>query len=543
MKIALAQINTKIGDFDGNVAKMISFIDQAKQKNADLIVFPELTITGYPPRDMLDFENFVSDNLEQLESLKASSYGIGIICGFVDINKQAYGKKYYNSATLISEGKIISTHNKSLLPFYDVFDETRYFEPAKEVAPVEFNGLKLGITICEDVWNDKSYWERPRYSFNPLDKLAEKGIDIIINLSASPYWMNKDKDRLQIMSNIAKTYNVPIVYVNQTGGNDDLLFDGVSLVVDKNGELVARGKDFEEDLLIYDVNSNSGQINYVSELEEESLLKSLILGLKDYCSKLGFKSVVLGLSGGIDSAVTAVVATYALGSENVLGITMPSMYSSAGSVKDSQKLVDNLGINFKSIPIKDLFYSFIENVQGGETKMDLAEENLQARIRGNILMLHSNRYGSLLLSTGNKSEMSVGYCTLYGDMAGGLNVLSDVPKIMVYRLARYINKDKEVIPEDIITKPPSAELRPDQKDQDSLPEYEVLDDILRMYVEENKSTDEISQKYPIAVVKDVIKKVNMSEYKRRQACLGLKVTSKAFGSGRRFPIVQGYKFC
>jgi len=542
MKIALAQINTKIGDFEGNFKKIVSFIDKAKQHDADLVIFPELTITGYPPRDLLDFESFVKDNIAYLDKVKDYTTDIGVICGFVDINREPYGKKYRNAAALIFNGEIISKHYKSLLPFYDVFDETRYFEPAKEVIPVTFKGKRLGITICEDVWNDKDYWTTPLYQNNPIESLFTQGIDVILNLSASPFWLNKEKGRLDILSNIAKKYELPLVYTNQVGGNDDLLFDGASIVVDKNGILQAQGKDFEEDLIIYDLDSNKGQINSVSTTEEESLLKALVIGLKDYCGKLGFKKVVLGLSGGIDSAVTAVIAAYALGKENVLGITMPSMYSSSGSVDDSEILAQNLGIDFKKIPIADYFYSYVNNIQNGELVMDLAEENLQARIRGNILMLHSNRYGSLLLSTGNKSELAVGYCTLYGDMAGGLSVLSDVPKVMVYKLAKFINKEKEIIPEDIITKPPSAELRPDQKDQDSLPPYEILDDILKLYIEENKSFEEISKKYPENIVKDIIKKVNNNEHKRRQASLGLKVTTKAFGSGRRFPIVQGYKF-
>lgn len=542
MKIALGQINTKIGDFKCNTDKIITFIEKAKTQNADLIIFPELTITGYPPRDLLDFEGFVQENIDCLEKIKSYTNDIGVICGFVDINTESFGRKYRNTAALMYNRQIISKHYKSLLPFYDIFDETRYFEPATEVYPVEFKGKKLGITICEDLWNDKDYWKRPLYSSNPLESLSSQGIDIIINLSASPFWLNKNKNRFSILSNTAKKYNLPLIYVNQTGGNDDLLFDGTSLVIDSNGELKAQGCDFKEDLVIYDLDTNSGLINPVSSIEEESLFKALTLGLKDYCSKIGFKKAIIGLSGGIDSAVTAVIAAYALGNENVLGITMPSMYSSSGSFDDSEILAKNLNIEFKKIPITDFFYSYVNNIQDGQLQMDLAEENLQARIRGNILMLYSNRYGSLLLSTGNKSELSVGYCTLYGDMAGGLSVLSDVPKTMVYRLAKYINREKEIIPDKIITKPPSAELRPDQKDQDSLPPYEVLDDILKLYVEENKSFEEITQKYPEYVVKDVIEKVNNNEYKRRQASLGLKVTTKAFGSGRRFPIVQSYKF-
>lgn len=543
MKIALAQINTKIGDFEGNIDKIINYINKAKNENVDLIVFPELAITGYPPRDLLDFECFVDSNLLQLEKIKQNSQDIGIICGHIAKNTQGYGKKYYNAAALVSNGEILSRHYKCLLPFYDVFDETRYFEPAKTVQPVEFLGKKLGITICEDVWNDKDYWQRPLYSFNPVDELIKQEIDIIINLSASPYWMNKEEDRFNILKNISSKHNIPLVYTNQVGGNDDLLFDGTSFVFDKNGELKARGKDFEEDLIIYDWDNNQGKINPISTSQEESLFKALSTGLKDYCHKLGFKKVIVGLSGGIDSALTAVIASDTLGSDNVLGITMPSMYSSPGSVEDSYQIAKNLGINYLNIPITDIFNSYINTVQKDRgILVDLAEENLQARIRGNILMTYSNRYGYLLLSTGNKSELSVGYCTLYGDMAGGLAILSDVPKTTVYKLCEFINLGKEVIPSSIITKPPSAELRPDQKDQDSLPPYEVLDDILKLYIEENKSPSQICKKYSPEIVQEVIKKVNLNEYKRRQAPLGLKVTTKAFGSGRRFPIVQKYSF-
>lgn len=541
MKIALAQINTKVGDLEGNFGKIISYINKAKNKEADLVVFSELTITGYPPRDLLDFENFAHDNLVQLEKIAQFTHDIGVICGYIDINKNPYGRKYYNAAAFIYKGEILSRHYKNLLPFYDVFDETRYFEHGKEVNSVEFLGKKLGITICEDIWNDKDYWERPKYGRDPVDKLKEQEIDIIINLSASPYKINKEKERFEILKSLNQKYNVPFLYVNQVGGNDDLLFDGVSFVVNK-GELKARGSDFEESLVIYDIDADSGDINPISESEEESLLKALGTGLKDYCKKSGFKKVALGLSGGIDSAVTAVIAGIFMGNENVLGITMPSMYSSKGSVDDSKKLAENSGINYLNIPITDMFYSFINNIQKGEIFMDLAEENLQARIRSNILMLYSNRYDYLVLNTGNKSELSVGYCTLYGDMSGGLGILSDVPKTMVYKLANYINSLKEIIPASIINKAPSAELRPNQKDQDSLPSYEILDDIIKDYIEENKSPGEISKKYPKALVKEIIRKINNNEYKRRQAPLGLKVTTKAFGSGRRFPIVQGYNF-
>lgn len=537
MKIALGQINTKVGDLERNTSLIIQNINRAKENGFDLIVFSELSITGYPPRDLLDFECFIKDNLKCLDKIREASRDIAVICGYVDINTDKSGKKYHNAAAFINNGEIIAKYYKRLLPFYDVFDETRYFEPGNKDVYVDFKGKRLGITICEDLWNDKDYWKRQLYHVDPAEKLVKDKVDAIINISASPYLLNKEKDRFAILKNTSVKNNVPILYINQVGGNDDLLFDGVSFVVDPKGEIKARCKDFEEDFGVYDLDSNTGEVHDISQSEEESVFKALCTGVKDYCGKIGFKKVVLGLSGGIDSAVTAAIAACALGRENVTGITMPSMYSSEGSVSDSEILAKNLGIEFLNVPIVDMFNSFV-----GTRLMDLAEENLQARIRANILMMHSNRYGHLLLTTGNKSELSVGYCTLYGDMCGGLAVLSDVPKVMVYRLAKYINREKEIIPEDTITKPPSAELRPDQKDMDSLPPYEVLDDILKMFVEENKSIREMSEKYPEALVKDIVKKINNCEYKRRQAALGLKVTTKAFGVGRRFPIVQGYDF-
>jgi len=543
MKIALAQINTKIGDLKNNTRLIIENINKAKEKGADLVIFPELAITGYPPRDLLDFECFVYDNLKCLETIKEFAQGIAVICGYIDINPDTTGRKYFNAAAYINDGEISGKYYKHLLPFYDVFDETRYFEPGKETLFVELKGKKLGITICEDLWNDKDYWKRQLYHVDPAQNLVSYGIDAIVNISASPYLLNKEKDRFSIIKNTSVKNRIPVIYVNQAGGNDDLLFDGTSFVMGADGDVKALCKDFDEDMAVYNLETNAGEIHYISQIEEESLFKALCTGLKDYCGKLGFKKAVLGLSGGIDSAVTAVIAERALGKENVTGITMPAVYSSEGSVSDSEKLAESLGIEFLNIPINTLFDEYINNVQNNNQKvMDLAEENLQARIRSNILMMHSNRYGHLLVTTGNKSELSVGYCTLYGDMSGGLAVLSDVPKVMVYRLARYINRDKEIIPDDTITKPPSAELRPDQKDQDTLPEYEVLDDILKMFIEENKSVKQISNKYPQELVESIVKKVNNCEYKRRQAALGLKVTTKAFGVGRRFPIVQGYDF-
>ncbi|MDD3150571.1 MAG: NAD+ synthase [Candidatus Gastranaerophilales bacterium] len=543
MKIALAQINTKVGDLDNNIELIKLYIGKAIEKNADIVVFPELCVTGYPPKDLLDFNCFIDDNLTKIEELKKYTDKIAVICGFVDKNVDKFGKKYFNSAVLIYKGKIISKYNKCLLPTYDVFDETRYFEDGKITEVIDFKGKKIGLTICEDIWNDKDYFDKPLYEYNPIEKLYEQQAEVIINISASPYNIGKEIARKEMICNIAKKYSIPVVYVNQVGANDDLVFDGNSIAVDKNGSIITQNKDFEEDLTIFDLEKNTGEINEISTHEEETLLKALKLGIKDYCSKLKFKKVLIGLSGGIDSALTAAIACQALGSENVVGITMPSKYSSKGSIDDSIALAENLGMECKIIPIKNIFDSFKENLDTKEEVVTgIAEENLQARIRGNILMTYSNRYGYLLLSTGNKSEISVGYCTLYGDMAGGFNFLSDVPKTMVYSLSRFINKDKEIIPYSTIEKEPSAELRPNQADRDTLPPYEALDSILKAYIEEYKCPDEIAVKHPKELVLDLIRKINNNEYKRKQATLGLKVTTRAFGSGRRFPIVQGYKF-
>ncbi len=527
MKIALAQINTKVGDLDGNTKIIIQNINAAKKMNADIVIFPELSITGYPPRDLLDFECFIDDNLKYLQKIREHARDISVIVGYIDKNPSSEGRKYFNAAALIENTRITAKYYKRLLPFYDIFDETRYFEPGKDNVIIKIKDKKLALTICEDLWNDKDYWKRAPYHINPAEEIIKLDVEGIINISASPYVLNKEKERFAVMKNIG----LPVIYVNQAGGNDDLIFDGASFAMDKNGEITALCHQFREDLA-------ADEIRPLSNIEEESVFNALCLGLSDYCRKTGFKKVVIGLSGGIDSAVTAAIAAHALGKENVLGITMPGMYSSAGSVSDSEKLSQNLGIGFKEIPIKEIFDCYIK----GDKCVDLAEENLQARIRANILMIHSNRYGSLLLTTGNKSELAVGYCTLYGDMCGGLAVLSDTPKVMVYRLANYINRNREIIPRQVITKPPSAELKPDQKDQDTLPPYELLDAILKEFIEENRSIKEISKKYPGEVVRDMVKKINASEYKRRQAALGLKVTSRAFGTGRRFPVVQGYDF-
>ncbi|MBM4054589.1 MAG: NAD+ synthase [Planctomycetes bacterium] len=544
MKVALAQINPIVGDFENNIRKICSFIEQAKRKKADLVIFPELVVTGYPPKDFLDVPAFVEHNLKALEDITHHVSGIAVIVGFVDKNKHSYGKLVHNAAAFIQERKIVSIHHKSLLPTYDVFDESRYFEPACSITPVRFNNYTLGISICEDIWNDEEFWTRPLYETDPIEKLMANGANIIINISASPFTVGKhDTIRLRMLTHDAKKYKVPFIYVNQVGGNDELVFDGSSTVINAQGKLIAQAEAFEEDLVIVDIENSAIQAVPKSFSPIETVQKTLLLGLRDYVTKCGFKKVVIGLSGGIDSAVTAALAAEALGSENVIGVIMPSQFSSQGSVDDAVKLSKNLGIAYRIFPIKDLFDHY-QNVLSEEFKgipPDITEENLQARIRGNIIMALSNKYGYLVLSTGNKSEMAVGYCTLYGDMSGGLALISDVPKTMVYELAKHINREKEIIPQETINKPPSAELKPNQLDQDSLPPYDILDDILKAYVEDAKCLDEIVRMgFDETTVRDIIQKVNRNEYKRRQAAPGIKVTSKAFGSGRRMPIAHKF---
>ena len=544
MKIALAQINQTVGDFQNNIEKIRLTIDHARSKNADLVVFPELAITGYPPKDFLDIPAFVDENLKALEKITRSVSGISAIIGFVDKNKRPHGKLVHNAAAFIQDKKIISIHHKSLLPTYDVFDECRYFEPAYTISPVKFMDYTLGISICEDIWNDEEFWTRPLYEKDPIEDLVSNGADVIINISSSPFAVGKhDKIRLRMLIHDAVKYKVPFVYVNQVGGNDDLVFDGNSTVINAEGKLIAQAAAFEEDLVVVDIENPTVQAQPKAYAPIESVHKALIMGLRDYVIKCCFKKVIVGLSGGIDSAVTAALAVESLGRDNVIGVLMPSQFSSRGSIDDAVKLAQNLGIIYKTIPIKDVFETY-QNILKTEFKdrpFDIAEENLQARIRGNILMALSNKYGYLVLTTGNKSELAVGYCTLYGDMSGGLALISDIPKTMVYELARYINREREVIPQNSIDKPPSAELKPNQFDQDTLPPYDILDGILKAYVEDAKSIGEIIRMgFDEKIVREVIRKVNRNEYKRRQAAPGIKVTSKAFGSGRRMPIAHNF---
>ena len=555
MKICLAQINPTVGDFEQNVKKICRFINTAK-KRADLIVFPEMCIVGYPPKDLLELSGFVDSNLKALEEVKKNVTGISAIVGFVDRNVGHRGKNLYNAAAYINNKEIISRHYKSLLPTYDVFDEDRYFEPAHSISLAKISGRRSGISICEDAWGANVVWPGKIHHKDPVESMVRQGAEIIINISASPFTIGKQDERLKMLTSHAKKYNVPIVFVNQIGGNDDLVFDGNSLVINKKGVIVDKALSFEEDLLMVefkgpDISAGGSKPSSVGkrtqagagEEEIESVFKALVLGTRDYVRKCGFKKAVIGLSGGIDSAVTAVIAARALGKGKVLGVTMPSGFSSKGSVKDSKALAKRLGIAFENIPIKSVYNAYTKTLSGVFTGLpfDVTEENLQARIRGKILMAISNKYGYLVLTTGNKSELAVGYCTLYGDMCGGLAVISDIPKTMVYDIAEYINRRKEVIPIHTIEKPPSAELRPDQKDQDSLPPYDILDGVLKAYVEESRDIDDIiGRGFNEALVKDIIKKVDTNEYKRKQAAPGLKVTSKAFGTGRRMPLAQRY---
>lgn len=546
MKIALCQLNPVTGDITGNTGRIKEVIKNTASQPPDLLVFPELFISGYPPLDLLENNWFIASGLSALDELCALSQQYpetGIITGFALPNNVPNGRGLFNSAVLITDGKILFHQNKSLLPTYDVFDESRYFDPAPDISIVEFKGEKLGITICEDAWNAEDMWDHPRYNSDPVKELAGMGATIMINISASPFYIDKEKPRFSIIQNHAKQHNLPFVFVNMIGANDELIFDGNSMFFDATGALCETLPTFDEAVRIIDTTSS---YNPIAEPQLDSIGNvhdALVLGVRDYTGKCGFKKALVGLSGGIDSAVTCAIAAEALGAENVLGVTMPSQYSPASSISDSQKLAKNLGIEFKTIPIEPVFDSFNKSLAPHfkDRKLDVTEENIQARIRGNILMALSNKFGSLPLSTGNKSELAVGYCTLYGDMCGGLAVLSDLYKTMVYKLARYINRKKKIIPKRIITKPPSAELYPEQKDIDFLPPYDVLDEILKLLIEKGASTKEIISKgFDSATVKWIARGVAKNEYKRRQAAPGLKVTLKAFGSGRRFPIAAKY---
>ena len=543
MKIALAQINTTVGDFEGNRQRILAALRRGTEAGADLVMTPELAITGYPPRDLLLRPAFVARNLEVLSDLAAAAGQTALVVGYVGRNEAGPGRDATNSAALLHRGRIVATRGKSLLPSYDVFDEDRYFEPATGNEPVAFGGLKLGLTVCEDLWNDEGFWPDRRYRRNPAAELVAAGADLLLNLSASPWHLGKNRVRHAMLGVLAKRTGVPLLYCNSVGGNDELVFDGASLAFNAEGRLIARGEGFAEDFVLVDTGATAAA-EPLALADEEKLHRALVLGLRDYLHKCGFKSAVLGLSGGIDSALTAALAVAALGPENVHGVALPSRYSSEGSLADAGALARNLGIRYDVIPIEPAFRTLKAGLAPvfGDRPEDLTEENIQARLRGVILMALSNKFGSLVLTTGNKSELAVGYCTLYGDMCGGLAVINDVPKTMVYRLARWINRKGEIIPESSITKPPSAELRPDQTDQDSLPPYDVLDAILDAYVVECRPVAEIiAAGFDPGQVRRVVRLIDLSEYKRRQAAPGLKVTSKAFGVGRRIPVAQRYR--
>ena len=544
MRVALAQINTTVGDVRGNRDRVLDTLEKVRGMGAELVLFPELCLTGYPPRDLLGLQGFVDGNLRALEEIARRTDRIGAVVGFVDRNPRPQGRDFYNAAALLARGKVEAVVYKSLLPTYDVFDEERYFERAVEVGTVGFCGRRLGISICEDCWNAPDFWPKPLYATDPIRAQVEKGADLLVNISASPFEMDKPEFRYRMLLGHVRKHKVPLLYLNLVGGNDDLIFDGNSIALGRDGNVLAQGKSFAEDLVVVDPDGTA-DLGYTEPEEIEGIFQALVLGTRDYARKCGFRSAVLGLSGGIDSAVTACIAASALGSENVLGVSMPSVYSARESHDDARALARNLGIGFRVIPIQSVFQEYrktLAPVFEGLAE-DVTEENLQARIRGTLLMALSNKLGHLVLSTGNKSELSVGYCTLYGDMAGGLAVISDVPKTTVYRLARHVNLEREIIPHNSIARAPTAELRPNQTDADSLPDYEILDGILRLVVEEQRSMAEVvARGYEPAVVERVFRLVHSNEYKRRQAAPGLKVRPRAFGSGRRMPIAKRLNF-
>jgi NAD+ synthase (glutamine-hydrolysing) len=547
MKISLCQINTVMGDLTGNAAKIRGALAKASKDSPDLVVFSELCVQGYPPNDLLEQQWFIDDSLAALDGIAAFSKEFacaGVLLGCALPARMSGSKRLASAAVLIENGKVIFRQDKSLLPTYDVFDERRYFEPARDIDVVAFRGERLGITVCEDAWNDRELWPDAPYTFDPIADLANKGATLFINISGSPFHLGKQTLRRSLIQRHAKRHGVPFLYLNQVGGNDELIFDGGSLVVGGDGSLRAQLPDFEEAVRTFDTSALPERME-PRELDTiEDVFGALCLGLRDYMHKCNFNKALVGLSGGVDSAVTCALAAAALGKENVTGVTMPSRFSSQGSVDDSRALAENLDIRFKTIPIEPMYEAYLASLkQHFEGRpADIAEENLQARIRGTILMALSNKFGCLLLSTGNKSEIAVGYCTLYGDMSGGLSVISDLPKTMVYRLAEYINREKEIIPLATMTKPPSAELRPNQTDQDTLPPYEILDPILELLVEKGKSIAQIAAEgFDEKTVSWVAGAVRKAEYKRRQAAPGLKVTPKAFGIGRRFPLAANYK--
>lgn len=547
MIIGLLQLNSTIGAFTANRDRLLAAYAEAVNRGAEFVLAPELFLCGYPPRDLLQREDFIEANLAALAETARSIGSVPLCTGFVGKNPDRPGRALRNAAAVLQHGRPVWSTAKCLLPSYDVFDEDRYFEPAEKAEPFIFNGRKLGITICEDIWNDEDYWPERLYRRDPVKELVAQGAQIILNLSASPWHDGKESTRLDMLRRVARDEKVPLAQVNAVGANDELIFDGHSVALDSSGGPLAIGRGFAEEILVVDLAARAssppgGQISFPAR--ESQLFSALALGVRDYVRKCGFKSVILGLSGGIDSALVAVLAAEALGPQHVMGVSLPARYSSPGSLTDAEQLARNLGIRYEVLPIEPAFQALERQLAGlfAQLPPNEAEENIQSRLRGVTLMALSNKLGALVLTTGNKSEMAVGYCTLYGDMNGALAPIADVLKTDVYKLARWVNRDREIIPADTISKPPSAELRPNQRDQDSLPPYETLDTILDLYVVKNLSKAEIiARGYDAAVVNDVVNKINFSEYKRRQAAPGLKVSPRAFGMGRRIPVAQRFR--
>ncbi len=543
MKIFLCQLNPIVGDLEYNSKKILDGYKKGIEAGADIVVFPELFSIGYPPQDLVEKKEFRETVKKYIYKIASQTNSVGLLFGAITEDDDNIGTDIHNSAILCFDGKVQFVQHKTLIPNYDVFDEMRYFDSAKEVRVFEFKNEKLGISICEDIWNDADYWYKRRYTKDPVNDLIRQGATILINISASPYSYGKRTNRKDMLGSLCRNDNLPLIYCCCVAGQTELIFDGGSMCFDSNGKLVKLGKSFSEDFIIFDTKESYEEIKICESFFEEEVYNALVFGLREYCNKEGFNKAVLGLSGGIDSALVTCIAVEALGKDYVKVLLLPSKYSSEGSLTDSFKLCENLGIEYLEVPIQEIVDLSLSQLSENQVNINsITEENIQARIRGNLLMAYSNSYGNLLLSTGNKSELAVGYTTLYGDMCGGLSVIGDVYKTDVYRLATYINREREIIPKEIINKPPSAELKPDQKDQDTLPPYDILDRILRMYLEENKEEIEISELIGNAeLVRKVLRMVDNNEFKRKQAPPVLRVSQKAFGYGRRYPIVQGWR--